>query len=191
MDFEANIIGNNKPPINPTAPIIHSSIYKAKPDINTIIHAHTPYGVALSTLECGLLYLDQAAMIFYDKIAYHDYNGLAVDGQEGESLAADLGNDKFCLILRNHGLLVCGQNIEQAFIYLYLLEFACRTQILAMSTGAKLIQPSQEILSSFSKQAQKFMQKTHASNNNQGNIRSQSFNALIRKLDRLDPSYRD
>ena len=190
MDFEGNIVGNNKPAINPTAFMTHSSIYQARPDINTIIHAHTPYGVALSTLECGLLYIDQAAMIFHDKIAYCDYNGFAVDRQEGESKAADLGDDKLCLILRNHGVIVCGEKIDDAFIYLYLLEFACRTQILAMSTGAKLIQPSQEIVSSFSKQVGKFKEKINVKPS-KTEITSPGFKALINKLDRLDPSYRD
>lgn len=190
MDMSGNIVSENKRSVSRTAFVVDSSIYPARSDINAIIHAHSPYGVALSTLECGLLYLDQAAMFFYDKIAYHDYQGLAVDLQERESLIADIGKDKFCLILRNHGLLACGRTIDEAFINLYLLECACRTQVLAMSTGAKLIQPSQEILSSFSKQAQKFKQKTNH-NGQKGGIHALSFKALIKKLDRLDPSYRN
>ncbi|GBF80865.1 class II aldolase/adducin family protein [Aphanothece sacrum] len=191
LDFESNIIGNNNQiTINPTGFIQHSSIYKSRPDINTIIHAHTPYGVALSTLDSGLLYIDQAAMVFYDKIAYHDYDGLAVDHQEGKRIAEALGKDKLCLIQRNHGITVCGQKIDDAFIYLYMLEFACRTQILAMSTGAKLIQPSSEIVSSFSKQIDQFKQKLDV-NPSTKKINSFGFKALINKLDRLDPSYRD
>lgn len=190
MDMSGNIVGENKRSVSRTAFVVDSSIYPVRSDINTIIHAHSPYAVALSTLECELLYLDQAAMFFYDKIAYHDYEGLPVDLQERESLIADIGKDKFCLILRNHGLLACGRSIDEAFINLYLLECACRTQVLAMSTGAKLIQPSQEILSSFSKQAQKFKQKTQPQAQ-KGGIHALSFKALVNKLDRLDPSYRN
>lgn len=190
MDFDGNIIGDNKQPINPTAFITHSSIYKARPDLNTIIHAHTPYGVALSTLECGLLYLDQAAMGFYGKIAYLDYTGLALDPKQGETLATALGVDKFCLIERNHGVLVCGEKLDDTFISLYLLEFACRTQILAMSTGAKLIQPSEDIVSAFSKQVDEFRKKINV-NLATNTISSPGFKALLHKLDRLDSSYRN
>jgi ribulose-5-phosphate 4-epimerase/fuculose-1-phosphate aldolase len=190
MDMSGNLIGENQRAVSRTAFVVDTSIYPIRNDINAIIHAHSPYGVALSTLECGLLYLDQAAIFFHDKLGYHDYQGLPVDVKEKKSLIDDLGTDKSCLILRNHGLLACGKTIDEAFINLYLLECACRTQVLAMSTGAKLIKPSTEIIASFAQQAQKFKQKTNAQGN-QGGIHSVSFKALMDKLDRLNPSYRN
>lgn len=190
IDFEGNIMGDDSFPVNPTGYIIHSAILEARSDINTVIHAHTPYGVVVSTLECGLLTLDQAAMMFHNKIAYHDYYGLAMEEEEKARLVEDLGQEKSFMIMRNHGLVVCGKNIEEAFVNLYFLESACKTQVLAMSTGAKLNQPSQEVLSSFKKQFDK-VNKRGEINPNKPNLHRQTFDALIKELDERDPSYRE
>ena len=185
MNFEGNIIGDYSVIVNPTGYIFHSAVLEARPDINAVIHAHTPYGVALSALECGLLFVDQTSMMFHDKIAYHDYSGLAMDEDEKVQLANDLGKEKSILIMRNHGLLVCGQTIEEAFVNLYFLESACRTQILAMSTGANLNQPESEVVNSFS---QRFKQVNK--DPKKPNLYQETFNSLIRELDNIDISYR-
>ncbi|MDJ0902124.1 MAG: class II aldolase/adducin family protein [Xenococcus sp. MO_188.B8] len=190
MDFKGNVVGNNSLPVNPTGFIIHSAILEARPDLNTVIHAHTPYGVVVSTLECGLLPMDQTGIRFQDQIAYHDYSGLAIEMEEKARLVADLGKEKSSMIMRNHGLVVCGRSIEEAFVNLYFLESACRTQVLAMSTGAKLNQPSNKVLSSVSKKMKK-ARTPDKSNPQQFNLYGRTFDALIQELDRLDPSYRD
>ncbi|GBF80866.1 class II aldolase/adducin family protein [Aphanothece sacrum] len=190
IDFEGNKIDNNSLPVNPTGFVIHSAILEARPDINAVIHAHTPYGVAVSTLECGFLPIDQIGMMFHNKIAYHDYNGLGMNIEEKAGLVADLGPEKLLMIDRNHGLVVCGRTIEEAFVNLYFFESACRTQILAMSTGTKINQLSPEILDSTAKQLEK-VRRPDPSNTRKPNLDKQTFDGLLKELDRIDPSYRN
>ena len=124
-------------------------------------------------------------MMFKDQITYLDYSGLAMDCDEKTRIAEALGKDKMILIERNHGLLVCGKTIEEAFVNLYFLESACRTQILAMSTGANLNQPESEVVNSFS---QRFKQVNK--DPKKPNLYQETFNSLIRELDNIDISYR-
>ncbi|HAC63028.1 MAG TPA: class II aldolase [Cyanothece sp. UBA12306] len=188
MNLDGQIVGTPNLPVNPTAFVIHGGILAARPDINTVIHAHTPYAVAVSTLACGLLCLDEASMVFYNKIAYHDNHGLEINIAQQKRLAEDLGPEKLCMFMRNHGIVVCGRTVAEAFLNLYFLEFACRTQILAMSTGAKLIQPSEDILSSFAQQMEKFkpMKKDGFKS-----AQIATFKALMGMIERIDPSYQE
>ncbi|NEO17509.1 MAG: hypothetical protein F6K59_34780 [Moorea sp. SIO3F7] len=103
-------------------------------------------------------------------------------------LAADLGPEKLCMIMRNHGIVVCGRTVAEAFLNLYFLEFACRTQVLAMSTGAKLNQPSEDILNSFAQQMEQFkpMKKDGFKS-----TQIATFKALVRMIERIDPSYKE
>ena len=106
-----------------------------------MIHTHTPAGMAVSALECGLLPLTQNAM-FFGGVGMHDYEGPAVDLDEQQRLVRDLGNH-VAMILRNHGLLAVGATISEAFITMYWLERACQAQVAAMACNAKLVVPAQ------------------------------------------------
>ena len=127
--------------INQAGYIVHSAIHQARPDVNCIIHTHSPVGMALSTLECGLLPSTQHACRFYNKIAYHDYEGVSFDEDEQPRLIKDLA-DKNVMILRNHGFLTTGRTVKEAFISLYFLEKAAQAQLTAHATGQPLILPS-------------------------------------------------
>jgi len=109
--------------INRAGYVIHSAIHRARPDVNCVIHTHTAAGIAVSAQDQGLLPVSQHAMRFTDKLAYHDYEGLALDLDEQQRLVRDLG-DRKAMILRNHGLLTCGSSIYEAFDLMYYLERA-------------------------------------------------------------------
>src|SRR3546814_3353867 len=117
--------------INPAGYVIHSAVHGARHDVECVIHTHSRAGMAVSALECGLLPLTQTAMRF-GTIAYHEYEGPAVDTDERNRLTQDLGGGD-AMILRNHGLLVAGADIAQAFNTMYWLEMACRAQVDAMA----------------------------------------------------------
>ena len=132
VDSEGNIIGDSPYFSNPAGFTIHSALHAAREDAHAVLHVHTPYGVAVSAQQDGLKRYTQFAMIVHDDIAYHDYEGVALDLDERERLVNDIGNHNF-LILRNHGTLTTGANCAIAFLRMYFLEQACKTQILAQS----------------------------------------------------------
>lgn len=127
---------------NPAGFTIHSAIHMARDDAHAVMHLHTPQGQAVSAHAEGLLPLTQAAMIVREDIAYHDYEGIAVDLGERERLVADLGG-KNLMLLRNHGTLALGQTIGEAFIRLYMLERSCLAQVMALSAGGAINRPPQ------------------------------------------------
>ncbi len=127
---------------NPAGFTIHSAIHMAREDAHAVMHLHTPHGQAVSAHSEGLLPLTQAAMIVREDIAYHDYEGIAVDLDERERLVADLGS-KNLMLLRNHGTLALGQTIGEAFIRLYMLERSCLAQVMALSAGGSINNPPQ------------------------------------------------
>jgi ribulose-5-phosphate 4-epimerase/fuculose-1-phosphate aldolase len=165
--------------INRAGYVIHSAVHRARPDVNCVIHTHTAAGIAVSAQEEGLLPVSQHAMRFTNKLAYHDYEGLALDLDEQQRLVRDLGNHK-AMILRNHGLLTCGSSIYEAFDLMYYLERACQTQINAMSGGAKLRVPPPAVAEKVAGQFQGLPYKA----------RQLEWKALLRMLDKTDPSYK-
>lgn len=145
IDMNGNIIEGEEFNYNKTGYVIHSTIYKNRPDINSIFHLHSPYSVAISSLKIGLTPSSQWALHFYGKISYHNYNSLALDENEhGKKLVQDL-KDNYVMLLKNHGSLMCGRTIHESMFYTHHLELACKTQILAMSTGAEIEMPNEEI----------------------------------------------
>lgn len=120
--------------INVSGYVIHGCIHRARPDVKCVIHTHTRAGMAISAMKTGLLPITQTASRFYGHIAYHDFEGPAIDKEEQIRLVSDLGQHN-AMILRNHGLLVCGASIAQAFNLMYQLEMACRAQVDAMAGG--------------------------------------------------------
>ncbi|PFG54665.1 ribulose-5-phosphate 4-epimerase/fuculose-1-phosphate aldolase [Marinobacter sp. LV10R520-4] len=123
--------------INPAGFTIHSALHAARPDVNCVMHCHTVAGVAISCLEEGLLPLNQWALQFHDRLAYHDFEGIALELDERERLAEDLG-DHAAMILRQHGLLTCGRSVGEAFLRMRNLERSCQTQLAAQATGQPL-----------------------------------------------------
>lgn len=127
---------------NPAGFTIHSAIHMARDDAQAVMHLHTPAGQAVSAHQEGLLPLTQTAMLIRGEVAFHEYEGVAVDLDERERLVADLG-EKNAMILRNHGTLAVGKNVGECFIRLYYLERACQAQIMALSAGDNLNTPPQ------------------------------------------------
>lgn len=123
---------------------IHSAVHMARHDLQCVIHTHTADGIAVSSQEHGLLPISQHALKFYGRIAYHDYEGVALSTSERQRLVDDLGPHS-AMILRNHGLLAAGRSIAEAFVNIYFLERACQAQIRAMSGSAQLRYPSPEV----------------------------------------------
>jgi ribulose-5-phosphate 4-epimerase/fuculose-1-phosphate aldolase len=130
---------------NPAGFVIHSAVHAARHDLACVAHTHTPAGVAVASMKCGLLPLSQNAIRFMDDVGYHDYEGPSLEDGERERLAANMGT-RHILILRNHGLLVGGRDIAHAYVNLHALENACRMQVETMACGQELNLPSTQSL---------------------------------------------
>lgn len=165
---------------NPAGFTIHSAIHMAREDAQAVMHLHTPQGQAVSAHAEGLLPLTQTAMLIRDDVAFHDYEGVAVDLDERERLVADLG-DKGAMLLRNHGTLAVGDTVGEAFLKLYFLERACQAQIMALSAGEGNINNPPQGSSEITAQQGKMGLKLAAG--------ALAWPALLRKAYRLDPSF--
>lgn len=170
--------------VNGAGFVIHSAIHAARHDAVCVAHTHTPAGMAVSAMDCGILPIAQTAMRFFE-VAYHDYEGVADDAGERERLVADLGAHN-AMILRNHGLLVCGETVGAAFVHLWRMERACQTQILTLSCNTALRFPPEHI----SRMTYERMNGKRKRSANQM-VGVSPWDALLRKLDRVDPSYKD
>lgn len=135
IDLEGRQLEDSPHDVNPAGFTIHSAIHAARHDAACVLHTHTVAGVAVSTLEEGLLPLNQCSLLFHQRVAYHDFEGIALDLDERERLVADLGATAKVLILRNHGLLTVGRSVADAVLTMLALEKACRAQIAVLSTG--------------------------------------------------------
>lgn len=167
--------------INPAGFVIHSAIHKARPDVNFVIHLHTIAGVAVSCQQTGLLPLNQTALSVYSELAYHDYEGIVADAEEQARLVADLGQSN-ALMLRHHGTLACGPNAGGAWQKIYRLERACSIQVAATNLSTDGLLPlSADII----------RQPRVGSTTESLRARGDSiWPAMVRKLDRVDPSYK-
>jgi ribulose-5-phosphate 4-epimerase/fuculose-1-phosphate aldolase len=168
-------------PINPAGFVIHSAVHEARPDVGCVLHTHTKAGVAVSAQLDGLLPISQVSLFAYATLAYHDYEGVALNDDEKPRLVADLGT-RNALILRNHGLLTTGPTIPDAFLMMYALETACQTQVMAQSSGGDLVLVPQPIVDGIQAQAEVVLK---------GLGGQLAWPGLLRKLDRLDPGFRD
>lgn len=135
VDTQGRIVEPSAHDVNPAGFTIHSALHMARHDAQCIVHTHTVGGVAVSSLACGLQPCNQWALQFYQRVAYHDFEGIALNHAERERLVSDLGPVHKALILRNHGLLTLGGSIAEAFILMINLERACRVQIAIQSSG--------------------------------------------------------
>ena len=187
VDMDGKIIGDQTQEINPAGFVIHSAIHMNCPDVGCVMHTHTVAGMAVAALESGLLPISMYALGYYERVAYHDFEGPSLDFDERQRLAANLGS-KNVLILRNHGLLTCGETVAQAFVRMYRLERACQVQLAAQSTGSKLVVPPRRICELSAERSDDFL----ATEGDKGYSRNPNpeFAALVRLLDQKDPSYR-
>ena len=144
IDLDGNIIaGGGK--INYTGFVIHGAIHKVKKNIHCIMHTHSRAGLAISCLKMGLDPIIQDAAMFHNRISYHEWEGMSTNTEECIRLSKNLGKNK-AMILRNHGLLTCGETVSEAFILMYYLERACKNQLDTYSMGLELNKPSSNLL---------------------------------------------
>jgi len=145
VDLDGNIVDDPLGlGINPAGFTIHSAVHAARHDAICVLHTHTVAGVAVSSQEQGLLPLNQWSLQFTDRLAYHDYEGIALDLDERSRLVQDLG-DKFVMVLRNHGMLTCGRSVAEAFKLMHNLERSCRAQLAIQASGAEICKLSQGV----------------------------------------------
>ncbi len=166
-------------PINLAGYTIHSAVHMARPDVACALHLHSRASMAVAALERGLLPLNQISMQFHDRLAYHDYEGVALDLDERQRLIASIG-DKNAMILRNHGLLALGDSIAKAFTRAYYLEKACQIQLDAMATGEELRLPPPEVCAHAAGQFDGFYE---------GDATRLDWEANRRAIDRVNPGY--
>ena len=180
VDLAGNIQMATPHFINPAGFVIHSTVHGARHDVGAVFHTHTVAGIAVSAQAQGLLPISQAVLHFHNRIAYHDYEGVALLDGERPRLVADLG-DANVLILRNHGLLTAGRNVAEAYLLLFLLEKACAIQLAAQSGGAALTLQPKAMADLV--EAQSMAAFSYGAD--------MAFAAARRRMDRLDSSFRD
>jgi ribulose-5-phosphate 4-epimerase/fuculose-1-phosphate aldolase len=178
VDQQCNKLIDSPFPVNPAGFVIHSAVHAARPDVQCVLHTHTRAGVAVSAQQCGVLPISQQSSFVLASLAYHEYEGVAFREEEKARLQADMGRANF-LVLRNHGLLVAGRSIANAFLSMHTFEMTCQIQLAAQAGGA-LVQIKPEIIAGVSESMR--VQTGGAG----GNF---VWPALIRQLDRLDQSY--
>jgi ribulose-5-phosphate 4-epimerase/fuculose-1-phosphate aldolase len=179
IDLDGNVVDGSGARIHKAGFVIHSAVHGARPDAGCVIHTHSIAGMAVSMLRDGLLPLSQHSQLFYGRLGYHDYEGLALNLDERLRLVRDLGSNP-AMILRNHGLLVVGRDVPEAFSILHHLEKACQAQLAAQATGAALNVPPEEV--SRATAAQGFGSEGAPF----GEI---EWPAMLRRLDRIEPDY--
>jgi ribulose-5-phosphate 4-epimerase/fuculose-1-phosphate aldolase len=182
VDLEGNKIIDTAHPINPAGYVIHSAIHEVREDAKCVMHLHTRAGAAVSAQKQGLLPISQQATLALASLAYHDYEGVAVNPDEKVRLQQDLG-DKTVMILRNHGTLVAASSIAEAWLLMYTLETACQIQIAAQSGGAELIMLSDDMID--------LNRTVLADATAAGQGAQMVWNAMVGKVSRKDPSFRE
>jgi ribulose-5-phosphate 4-epimerase/fuculose-1-phosphate aldolase len=181
IDLEGNKVQDSPFPVNAAGFIIHSAIHEARHDAKCVLHTHTLNGVGVAAQHDGLLPLSQHSMSVLSSIAYHDYEGPALNADEKPRLVADLGTASH-LILRNHGLLTVGETVADAFVRMYYLETSCAIQIRAQAGGAELIHIGKDILET----AYGAMQAGGGAGSKASRL---VWPGILRRLNRLDPSF--
>jgi ribulose-5-phosphate 4-epimerase/fuculose-1-phosphate aldolase len=180
IDLSGNSVEPTPYPVNPAGFVIHSAIHAAREDARCVLHLHTLNGVAVSAQKDGVRPVSQQSIVVLASLAYHDYEGIALNEEEKPRLVRDLG-DKTFLMLRNHGLLTAAETIADAFVFMYVFEAACTIQVRAQAGGGELIPVDPRIIAG-ARAAVK--QVTRGAG---GGL---AWPGLLRKLDRLNPGYR-
>jgi ribulose-5-phosphate 4-epimerase/fuculose-1-phosphate aldolase len=180
VDIDGKNIGGTPGELNPAGWVVHGTVYKAQPKANSVMHLHTIPGVAVSAQKCGLLPVNQFAITYAGSIGYHDYDGPGLRPEEQKTFVLDLGDNRM-MFLRNHGTLTWGRTLAEAFTLMHYLERTCEIQIAAQAGGELAVPPRAVI------------ERTVKTGQGTGDARwgEIGFEALIRRLDREDTSYRD
>ena len=182
IDIDGNVIGESQYGINRAGFVIHSAIHRARPDAHAVAHTHTTAGQAVSCQADGLLMMGFTGVMFHERVAYHDYEGITLDLDEQSRLLRDMGT-KNVMILRNHGLLTCGPTLPDAFAEMYQLQRACEVQLAAQAGGtAKLSIPDEKLAIRATGQ---FLQAQRSGECNM------LFDAMTRWMIDKDPSFLD
>lgn len=185
VDEAGNILSPTEYRINPAGFVIHGAVHMARPEVACAIHTHTQAGTSIATQKDGLLPLTQHALAVIAHTSYHGYEGIATDMDERERLVRDLG-DSNILVLRNHGLLTVGRTVAEAFVWMYRAERACRMQLAFQSSGAEAAEIPEEV-------QETTIARNRLANSPEGHrpIGVLEWPALLRKLDRVDMSYKN
>lgn len=181
VDAAGNKVSESPYPVNPAGFVIHSAIHAARPDVSCVLHSHTAAGIAVSIQKEGLLPISQQATVALASLGYHDYEGIALRDEEKPRLQAHLGSN-MALILRNHGLLTVGPTVADAFLAMYNLQRACEIQVAAQRSGGELISVDPRIVAGVKQNIELVLK---------GLGGGLAWPGLLRKLDRLDPSFRE
>jgi ribulose-5-phosphate 4-epimerase/fuculose-1-phosphate aldolase len=181
VDIDGTDLSGDGKPVNPAGWIVHRTVYEAVPEARSVMHLHTIAGTAVSAQRQGLLPLNQFGVTYHGAIAYHDYDGPGLRPEEQRRFVADLGTKRM-MFLRNHGTLTHGRTIAEAFTLMHYLERSCEIQVAAQAGGGALALPAPEVIARTVATAQGVGDRSF------GEI---GFEALLRRLDREDPGYRD
>lgn len=179
IDIAGNVIGASEHPVNATGFALHAAVHDARADAMCVMHLHVPDAISVSAQPQGLLPASQHAMRFHGHLAYHDYEGLAFSPAEGKRLVASLGSHR-AMLLRNHGPLTLGRTIAEAYVLMDMLVKACGIQLRALAGETRLVVPSAEVVARTAEQL-------HDGDAVEGAL---EWPALLRRLDRIDSSYR-
>jgi len=182
IDANGNKIDESEYPVNPAGFTIHSAIHAARHDAQCVLHVHSLNGIAVSAQKGGVLPISQQSIFVLSSLAYHDYEGVALRDDEKPRLVADLGPKNHFLMLRNHGLLTLGATVADALLNMYFFETVCTIQVRAQAGGGELVQVDPRIIAGAQAQAREATRGVGA-----GGL---SWPGLLRRLDRIDPSYR-
>lgn len=180
IDLEGRKVEDSPYEVNPAGFNIHSAIHAAREDAKCVLHVHSLDGIAVSAQPEGVLPVSQQSIFVLASLAYHDYEGVALNEDERPRLVRDLGDKNF-LMLRNHGLLTVADNVPDAFLFMYLFQASCKIQIRAQALGSELITIDPRIIAGATAQAKQVTR---------GLGGALAWPALLRKLDRLDSSFR-
>ena len=183
ITLDGEIVGESEWSVNAAGYAIHGAIHKAAPDAHCVMHTHSPAGMAVAALECGLLPISMDATLFHGTVGYHEYEGAVVSEDEKARLVRDLGQNR-ALILRNHGLVTVGRTIPEAFLYLHKLETACKTQVDALAMNSALVHVPEDV-------CEKSLREFDDFSRHVGDIGTLEFQAFMRMLDQEDAGYRE
>ena len=182
IDIDGKVLFNDTEfDVNEAGYVIHSAIHGARHDVDCIIHTHTLPGMAVSAMKCGLMPIAQTSLRWAKGVSYHAYEGIALNLEERERLVKDLG-DTDAMILKNHGLLTCGPSIPECFNNMYRLERACQLQVMTLSCNTEIELPPQEVVNEAWRLFQPGVRRRFG---------LLEWPALLRKLDRIDTSYKN
>jgi ribulose-5-phosphate 4-epimerase/fuculose-1-phosphate aldolase len=182
IDLEGRIVEASPYEINPAGFVIHSAIHAVREDAVCVLHKHSPAATAVACLPEGFVAMTQGGFQFHQRIAYHEYEGFALDEAEKKRLVQDLGSLNV-MLLRNHGVVTIGRSVAEAFRRMYFLEQACRIQLEVMQTGRAPRLPADAV-------AEHTARNWESGDAGIGTAEPREWQALLRRLDRLDPSYR-